>query len=368
MTALVLAAGYATRLYPYTRHFPKALLKVEGRPLLGRLLEKLAEVREIGEVVLITNRLFFGLFSRWREERGRPEGQPALTLLEDGTTGEGERRGGVGDLCYAIERAGLTEDLLVVSSDRLFGFSFQPMVQAFLRRGEPLNACYDTGDPQRIRGRHGCLQLAPDGRVLDFQEKPAHPRSSIASVALTLLPARHLDLPAAYLAEGGNPDAPGYLLEWLHRRVPLYGWCFREPSPDVGSLSAWWQANRRVVEANGMLAALVVDHAPFEDPQRLRAELLRSLRTLEAEDRLYLATVLTDEKRFEVYEQVLREHPPRFPVAFRGRAGPLDLERAGVLSNWTMHPFHLIAWIQARPDWPPERSPDAGSASAQPAG
>ena len=188
------------------------------------------------------------------------------------------------------------------------------------------------------------------GRIVGFQEKPAEPRSSIESIALYIFPAAVLPMFGEYLA-GGNADAPGFFLEWLHSRAPVYAWLFERPCTDVGSLEAFWKANRRVVESGGLETALLLDHHPPVEPAQLREDLSEVLAALERDGRLYLACLYTDAGRVPVYEALLRERSPRFPVAVKSRDDLPDLERPGVLRELgSSRSFH-VARLQARPDW-----------------
>lgn len=244
MKAVILAAGYATRLYPLTKNRPKALLPVGGRPLLDYTLDNLATCPEIGEVLLVTNARFYGLFEAWKEGRLRSgAGGPPLSVLNDGTGSNEDRLGASGDLRFAIQERALADDLLVLPSDRLFDFPLTDLVSFFRLRKAAVNVCYDTGDPDFLRGRYGCALLDAAGRIVEIQEKPERPGSSIQSLSLYAYPAAVLPLVGRYLQEGGNPDAPGYLAAWLCRRLEMYAYMLSSPCRDIGTPEAYREAN-----------------------------------------------------------------------------------------------------------------------------
>jgi glucose-1-phosphate thymidylyltransferase len=230
MKAVILAAGYATRLYPLTKNRPKALLPVGGRPLLDYTLDKITACPEIDEVLLVSNARFYGLFEAWKDGRLRSgAGGPPLTVLNDGTFSNDDRLGANGDLRLAIRERNLVDDLLVLPSDRLFDFPLADLVSFFRLRKAAVNVCYDTGDPDFLRGRYGCALLDAAGRIVEIQEKPERPGSSIQSLSLYAYPAAVLPLVGRYLEEGGNPDAPGYMLS--------------SPCRDIGTPEAYREAN-----------------------------------------------------------------------------------------------------------------------------
>jgi glucose-1-phosphate thymidylyltransferase len=241
MKAVILAAGYATRLYPLTKDRPKALLPVAGRPLLDYTLDKIAACPAIDEILLVSNARFAGLFRAWSSGRSRAVGPP-VTVLDDGTTGNAERLGASGDLWLAVRERELAVDLLVLPSDKLFEFSLAELVAFFTKKKQAVNACYDTGDPEIIRGRHGCALVDGTGRILEIEEKPQHPRSTIQSLAFYAYPASVLPLIGRYLEEGGDPDAPGHLAAWLCRRVEMVAYLLPAPCLDVGTLAAYREA------------------------------------------------------------------------------------------------------------------------------
>lgn len=232
MKALVLAAGYATRLYPLTLDNPKPLLPVGGRPLLDRLLESVHAIPGIDGTVVVTNAKFADRFRTWATGRG-----DGVVVVDDGTTSEDDRLGAIGDIGFVIEQLGLDDDLLVVAGDNLFGGSIAGFGSAARERGAPLLGVRDVGDLGEM-SKYNQVVTDDDGRVTYFEEKPAAATTTLMGVALYAYPRAVLPLIGRYLAGGNNPDQPGRLVEWLHTRVDVYTWRVPEPWYDIGSLES----------------------------------------------------------------------------------------------------------------------------------
>ncbi len=247
MKAIILAAGYATRLHPLTRDLPKSLLPVAGKPILEYTLEKIGECREIDRIYIVTNRKFYRTFMEWLDRYRRLQrlkSSVSVEIVNDGTISNEQRLGSIGDLALVVDQKRIDDDLLVICSDKMFEFSLVDFIGSYRQRREAVNACFETGDRERIRNKHGCVVLDTDGRILEFQEKPAQPASSIQSVAFYIYPRKVIPLFTQYLAEGNNTDAPGFFAQWLCRRIPMFAFLFTEPCYDVGTAESYAQINR----------------------------------------------------------------------------------------------------------------------------
>ena len=228
MKALILAAGYATRLRPLTDSFPKMLLPLAERPMLDYLLDRIREVGEIDEVHLVTNAQFAPAFRDWAPED--------VTVHDDGTTSNEDRLGAIGDIAFTIERAGLPgEDWLVVAGDNLIGYSLPKFVEFWHDKGGSAIAVYEVED-RSLLPQYGVVELDDDDRVVGFEEKPAEPKSDLAATAAYLYRGADLELLNTYLQEGNAPDAPGNFAAWLHTRAPLHGYRFSGEWHDIGDL------------------------------------------------------------------------------------------------------------------------------------
>lgn len=237
MKALVLAAGYATRLYPLTLDRAKPLLEVAGRPIMDYVLDRLGAVEGLDEVFVVTNTRFAAQFEEWASAR------PGVTVLDDGTGSDEDKLGAIGDIAFTLERTGIDDDLLVVAGDNLFTAEIGDFARVGVERRAPVLAVHDVGDLEAIK-RYNALQLDCDGRIVFFEEKPQQPRSTLAGIALYFYPRETLPLVHRYVAEGNNADAPGRLIQWLYPQLPVYTWQLLGLWFDIGSHDGLEEADR----------------------------------------------------------------------------------------------------------------------------
>lgn len=233
MKGIILAGGYARRLWPITLDRPKPLLPVAGKPILDYIMDRYPLPEP---PLLSTNRRFAADFAGWAKARGH-----RLRLVVEETRTEEEKLGSIGALAHLIETLGLDEDLLVIGGDNLLLFDLSAFLGAF--QGDTLVALYDLGSPTAARRRYGVAVVEGD-RVVEFQEKPDQPSSSLASTACYLFPRRVLPLLRRFLGEADQgKDAPGYFLSWLLSRETIRAFVFKEGWFDIGGREAYVAAN-----------------------------------------------------------------------------------------------------------------------------
>ena len=232
MNAVLLAAGYGTRLRALFPDTPKALIEIAGRPVLAHLLDNVARSGIVEAVTIVTNDRYHACLQSYLDSH-----PPRLStcLLTDGTGTEEDRLGALGDLQLALDHLGRNEDLLVTATDKLLAFELAAPLQWARQRAAPVNVCVRLPSRAHLAGRHGCVLLDSDARIVDFEEKPRNPKSRLASLAIYVLPAAVQPLVGDYLQQGGDADAPGYFLEWLAQRVAVYGYVAAGPGFDVGT-------------------------------------------------------------------------------------------------------------------------------------
>lgn len=242
MKALVLAAGYATRLRPLTDTTPKMLLPVGGRPVLDWIWDKLVEVRELDELHLVTNSRYATHFEHWAEGRG-------IKVHDDGTTSNEDRLGALGDIGLVADREGWEgEDVLVVAGDNLFDFSLAEYVDFWRSKGGGASASVVAVYEHPVRellSHYGIVELDEQDRVESFLEKPERPPTNLVATATYLYDRAHLALLRAYLADGESADAPGNFVAWLHARAPVYGYRFSGEWLDIGDETQLLEADNR---------------------------------------------------------------------------------------------------------------------------
>lgn len=242
MKLVVLAAGYATRLYPLTLDRPKPLLPVAGRPMLEHVLERLAPIEEIDGVFLVTNSKFAGHFREWAE--GYRLERPGLdvSIVDDGTTSDETKLGAIGDLELVLRTRSVDDDVVVVAGDNLFSDDLGDFGRFALERRAPVLAVYDVGSLEAIRS-YNAIDVDDEGRIAFFEEKPANPTSTLTGIALYFYPREILPLIHEYVASGLNADQPGRLVEWLYTRVPVYTWRVPGTWFDIGSKESLAEAD-----------------------------------------------------------------------------------------------------------------------------
>lgn len=242
MRALLLAAGYGTRLYPITKNTPKPLLEVGNRPMMEHILHSLQEVDEIDEVVVVTNDKFHEDFLEWERQTNWPW---PITVLNDGTTEDGTRRGAIGDIQFSIENANIEDDLLVLAGDNLFEFSLQGLVDTLQEKQSNVNGVLRFDDESKL-SKYGIVDVDSEGKILNFVEKPDHPPSNLVSMAMYAFPEENLGLINEYLDSGGNPDEPGWYLTWLVENHEIYAHSFEGVWFDIGDKDSLEQADEYV--------------------------------------------------------------------------------------------------------------------------
>jgi glucose-1-phosphate thymidylyltransferase len=243
--ALVLAAGYATRLGQLVDDFPKPLLPVAGRPMLDWILDRIGAVPGIDSVHIVTNARYAPQFHEWAQDH-------PVEIHDDGTSTNDDRRGAIGDVAFVLDQIGADDDLLVVAGDNLFDFDLGDLVRFVLEKGVASGlGLYDVGDRELAR-QYGIVEIGEDGRVVSMVEKPADPSSTLAATATYVYHRDHLPLVGRYLAEGNSPDQPGRFLVWLYSREPVYGYRFTGQWSDVGDRDQLLAADNRLRRASGL--------------------------------------------------------------------------------------------------------------------
>lgn len=240
MKAVFLAAGFATRMYPLTRHHAKPLLEVGGEALLTRLLRQ-ALVAGIDEAAVVVNARFEDDFLAWSEEVECPV---PLHVVANGAREDHELRGAVADLALALARAfpdGSPDGYLVIAGDNLLGFGLAQHAARFRELGQPLLLVRELPPPVPPR-TYSDVELGDGGRVRSFREKPEDPRGGHSAIGVYFLPAELPLRVSDYLAAGGNPDAPGHFIAWLAERGPVHAAAIAGSWHDVGSLEGYRSA------------------------------------------------------------------------------------------------------------------------------
>jgi glucose-1-phosphate thymidylyltransferase len=243
MNVLILAAGYATRLYPLTLDKPKPLLSVGGKPIIEWVMDNLGDIPDLETVYIVTNHKFASAFQAWTERYKDRHPKLKFKIVNDGSTSDDDKLGAIGDINFVLTRENLNKsDLLIVAGDNLFSESLAGFV-ACAKRNEATVAVYDVGDIEAIK-KYGNITIDADGIITRFEEKPEKPRSTLAAIALYYYSPEVLSLVTTYLAAGNNPDQPGRFVQWLHARKPVKTFEIKGKWLDIGSKETLQEADK----------------------------------------------------------------------------------------------------------------------------
>jgi glucose-1-phosphate thymidylyltransferase len=243
MKVLILAAGYATRLYPLTLTRPKPLLDVAGKPMIEHVIDNIAPIPGIDRVYVVTNAKFADQFQKWSDHYRATKARLDFTIVNDGSTDDSNKLGAIGDLNLVLSREKIDDDLIVVAGDNLFSVSLEDFGKYCREKNAPVLAVYDVGNLEEIK-KYNSITIDGQGRITYFEEKPKEPQSTITGIALYYYPKSTLSLIKQYIAEGNNPDQPGRLVQWLYPRTPFYTWRVPGLWYDIGSKETLEQANQ----------------------------------------------------------------------------------------------------------------------------
>lgn len=234
MNALILAAGYATRLYPLTLNKAKPLLEVGGKPIIEWLFDNLRTVPDLKTTYVVTNAKFADDFSAFARAFADKHQAMQIKIVNDGSTSDDDKLGAIGDINLVLAREDVAnDDLLVIAGDNLFDQPLVDFVNA-AKQSEATVAVHDVGDLEAMK-KYGTITVDRNGVITSFEEKPDKPKSTLASIALYYYSRNLLPMFATYLDEGNNPDQPGRFLQWLYTRKPVNTFQMGGRWLDIGS-------------------------------------------------------------------------------------------------------------------------------------
>lgn len=243
MKLIILAAGYATRLYPLTLTQPKPLLPVAGKPMIEYVLDNLAEIGALDRIYVVTNSKFAAQFQGWADGYRATKAKLDFTIVNDGSTDDTNKLGAIGDLHLVLTREKVDDDVMVVAGDNLFSQPLAAFGEFCRQKNAPVVAVYDVQELEQVK-KYNAITLAEDGRITFFEEKPKNPVNTISAIALYYYPRSILPMIKQYITEGNNPDQPGRLIQWLYPRVPVFTWTVPGLWYDIGSKETLEEANR----------------------------------------------------------------------------------------------------------------------------
>jgi len=232
MKVLVLAAGYATRLYPLTKEYPKPLLEISGKPILNYIIDKLESVPEVSQIYIVTNSKFIPVFRKWAKS---VKVAKKIILIDDLTKSNQDRRGAIGDIDFVINKEKIKEDILVIGGDNLFNASLNKFIGFSKKKTPAASIGLYRLKQKKDASKYGVVKLDNSKKVVSFQEKPDKPLSNIVAMCLYYIPKNYLGLIKRYMrSKNRKVDATGSYISWLKDKTDVYGYVFGGKWFDIG--------------------------------------------------------------------------------------------------------------------------------------
>ena len=240
MKCILICAGYATRLFPLTKNFPKALIEVGERPILDYILDKVNELDEVDSIYVVTNNKYYNHFVDWNESKNNIK---PIKILNDHTMSNDDRLGAIGDIWYTIEQEDINDDILVIAGDNLFDYSLTGVIDYYKEKKGAV-VCTKVCKDINLLKAFAVATVDEDNKILELEEKPENPKSNIAVYATYVYPKSVIKLIKEYLEEGNKPDAPGYLVQYLYKKMDVYTYNFIGNCFDVGTHESLKEVNK----------------------------------------------------------------------------------------------------------------------------
>ena len=238
MKCLILAAGYATRLYPLTENFPKPLLEVQGKTILDWLIEDIDTLGAVDEYIVISNHKFVQHFEKWADEK-----EQKIMVVDDGTDTNENRLGAVKDIQFAIEALGLDDEMLVIAGDNLLDFSLTRFITYAKEKKASCMMRYYEPDAQRL-SKSGVVSIDENDKVLKMAEKPEHPESNWCAPPFYFYTREDAKKVQAGIQAGCGTDAPGSYMSWLCAQSDVYAMEMPGKRYDIGNLESYENVKR----------------------------------------------------------------------------------------------------------------------------
>ncbi|HLD88996.1 MAG TPA: nucleotidyltransferase family protein [Candidatus Nanoarchaeia archaeon] len=239
MRAIILAGGYAKRLLPVTQFFPKSLLPVAGKPIINYLLENL-EKTKISRIYVSTNKKFENNFKHWYSAlRNRRN----IKLCVEESNCEENKLGALKALNALVVNEKINDDTLIIAGDNIFDFQLNALIDFYNKKRSSVIAFKDIKNIEKVRERFGVGVINSKKKLVDFEEKPKNPKSSLVSTGCYILTKNDLKKLDDYMKDGNNGDAPGNFIKWLHKKSDVFCYVFNEKWFDIGNMDAYKEAN-----------------------------------------------------------------------------------------------------------------------------
>ncbi len=233
MKCLILAAGYATRLYPLTENFPKPLLKVGKKTILDWLIEDIDTSGLVDEYIVISNHKFAHHFDDWAKAHTLP-----ITVVDDGTSSNETRLGAVCDIQYTIDQLKLDDDLLIIAGDNVLDFSLTSFIRYAVEKGTSCAMRYYEADLRKIQ-KSAASVIDANERLVSLEEKPREPKSNWCTPPFYFYKKADAARIREAISDGCGIDAPGSLLSWMCQNSIVHSMEMPGSRYDIGNLESY---------------------------------------------------------------------------------------------------------------------------------
>lgn len=240
MKCLILAAGYATRLYPLTENFPKPLLEVKGKTILDWLIDDILTSNKVDEFIIISNHKFINHFENWKQNK---KIETKITIMDDGTTSNDNRLGAVVDIDLAISKLSIQEDLMVIAGDNVLDFSLCKFIKYFEEKESTCVMRYYEEDLNKVK-KSASLIVDESDKVLEMLEKPENPTSHYCCPPFYIYHKNDVGKVKEALNSGCKKDAPGSFINWLYDKSDIYAYEMPGKRYDIGNLESYELVNQ----------------------------------------------------------------------------------------------------------------------------
>ena len=246
MKAIILAAGYATRMYPLTLTQPKALLPLGGRAIIDYIVDQLNTLPDINEIIVVSNHKFIEHFKRWHPTA---KSDIPITILDDGSTEEDDRLGAIGDIRFTLQVKKIKEDVVVIAGDNFITYPLREQYDLFKSKNSDV-VCAKVLHDRELLQRFAVATLDENNKVIALVEKPQEPPTNIGVYATYFFQQSTFELLQKYIQEGKIQDAPGYFIQWLHRQKDVYAYIMNGDCYDIGTIHAYKEIQLKIEKIN----------------------------------------------------------------------------------------------------------------------
>ncbi|MDR1066051.1 MAG: nucleotidyltransferase family protein [Clostridiales bacterium] len=233
--AIILAAGYATRLYPLTKNVPKSLLPINGKPVLNYIFDEIEKIDDIDQAYIVSNSTFANHFKTWAENSTYKK---LIEVIDDGAKNESERKGAVGDIQFVLEYKKIDDDIFIIAGDNYFTYSLRDAYAHFIKLGEDCACAKRLNNPEELK-QFGVAEIDSSSKIIGFDEKPLEPKSDLVVYATYFMRKSTVPMFSSYLQEGNSSDNIGSFIKWLCERKDVYAYIFNGECYDIGTRESY---------------------------------------------------------------------------------------------------------------------------------